>query len=144
MKSTYPAIFMLVFIGVALGFVAIFFDVVLEDDEHVTSYEECVEAGYPVLESFPEQCRDDKGETFVRELSEEEREAMQQQDFYGSSTFATCETNDDCVVSGCNAEICQGADEESFASICAVPDMPLPQDVGYACECLAGGCQWGQ
>ena len=31
----------------------------------VTSFEECVAAGYPVMESYPEQCNAD-GKTFVR------------------------------------------------------------------------------
>jgi hypothetical protein len=36
--------------------------------ERVTSFDECVKAGYPVMESFPEQCRTPDGRTFVREL----------------------------------------------------------------------------
>lgn len=32
----------------------------------ITSFQECVDAGYPVLESFPEQCRTPDGSTFVR------------------------------------------------------------------------------
>ncbi len=36
----------------------------------ITSFEECVSAGYPVLESFPEQCVTPEGETFFRNISE--------------------------------------------------------------------------
>ncbi|UCD20804.1 MAG: hypothetical protein JSW08_03460 [archaeon] len=36
--------------------------------EIVTNFEECVEAGYPVTESHPRQCRTDTGEVFVEEL----------------------------------------------------------------------------
>ncbi|PIR49210.1 hypothetical protein COU80_00475 [Candidatus Peregrinibacteria bacterium CG10_big_fil_rev_8_21_14_0_10_55_24] len=34
----------------------------------VTSFEDCVAAGYPVMESYPEQCRTPDGRTFVREI----------------------------------------------------------------------------
>lgn len=32
----------------------------------ITSFEECAAAGYPIMESFPEQCRTPDGKTFVR------------------------------------------------------------------------------
>lgn len=35
----------------------------------VNSFEECASAGYPVLESFPEQCRTPDGRTFTRGTS---------------------------------------------------------------------------
>ena len=31
----------------------------------VTNYDECVAAGYPVMESYPMQCRTPDGRTFV-------------------------------------------------------------------------------
>ncbi len=31
----------------------------------ITNFAECVAAGYPVMESYPEQCRTDDGQTFV-------------------------------------------------------------------------------
>lgn len=39
----------------------------------ITNYEECVAAGHPVMESYPEQCAVPGGETFTRELTEEEQ-----------------------------------------------------------------------
>jgi hypothetical protein len=38
----------------------------------ITSFEECAAAGYPVMESYPEQCRTPDGRTFTRELREDE------------------------------------------------------------------------
>ena len=38
----------------------------------VTSFEECAAAGYPVMESYPEQCRTPEGQLFVREIPDEE------------------------------------------------------------------------
>jgi hypothetical protein len=34
----------------------------------IESYEECVQAGYPIMESYPEQCATPDGRTFTREL----------------------------------------------------------------------------
>jgi hypothetical protein len=41
--------------------------------EQILTYEDCVAAGYPILETFPEQCKTDTGISFTRELSEEEK-----------------------------------------------------------------------
>lgn len=67
----------LLVVGVA---VLVFF--LLRDSETVerssiTSYEECVAAGNPIMESFPEQCRDDEGNLFVRVLDEKEIQQME-------------------------------------------------------------------
>ncbi len=37
----------------------------------ITSFEECADAGYPIMESYPEQCRTPSGKTFTRQLSVE-------------------------------------------------------------------------
>jgi len=36
--------------------------------EQISSFEECARAGYPVLESYPEQCRTPNGESFTRQI----------------------------------------------------------------------------
>jgi len=36
--------------------------------EQIGSFEECARAGYPVLESYPEQCRTPNGESFTRQI----------------------------------------------------------------------------
>jgi len=38
----------------------------------ITSYEECVEAGYPIMESYPEKCAVPDGDTFTRVLTADE------------------------------------------------------------------------
>jgi len=38
------------------------------DESSITSFEECVAAGNPVKESYPEQCRTKGGKHFVREI----------------------------------------------------------------------------
>lgn len=37
----------------------------------VSSFEECAAAGYPIMESYPEQCRTPDGKTFVRDIGNE-------------------------------------------------------------------------
>ncbi len=34
----------------------------------VNSYTECIAAGYPVLESYPQQCRSEDGQTFTEDI----------------------------------------------------------------------------
>lgn len=37
--------------------------------DQVTSFEECVAAGYPVMESYPERCATPDGQSFTRDVS---------------------------------------------------------------------------
>ena len=37
----------------------------------VTDYDSCVDAGYPVMESYPERCRAKEGDTFTRDIGNE-------------------------------------------------------------------------
>ncbi len=36
--------------------------------EKITSFDECAAAGYPIMESYPEQCRTPDGKVFVAEV----------------------------------------------------------------------------
>jgi hypothetical protein len=40
-------------------------------EEEITSFEECVIAGYTILESYPRQCQTPEGETFIEEIEDE-------------------------------------------------------------------------
>lgn len=40
--------------------------------DKITSFEDCVAAGNPVMESYPEQCRTKDGRLFVRDISGDE------------------------------------------------------------------------
>jgi hypothetical protein len=44
--------------------------------DEINSYQACAEAGYPILESYPEQCQTPDGRTFTRELSEDDYRNM--------------------------------------------------------------------
>src|SRR3989344_8891167 len=43
-----------------------------EKIQNITSFEECAAAGYPVMESYPEQCRTPNGRTFTRSVAMQE------------------------------------------------------------------------
>ncbi|MCA9397288.1 hypothetical protein KC573_00515 [candidate division WWE3 bacterium] len=40
-----------------------------QPDMLIASFEDCVAAGYPILESYPEQCNTPDGRHFVRQIS---------------------------------------------------------------------------
>lgn len=48
-----------------LGIVGLFVTLKPLQSAVVNSFEECVEAGYPVMESYPRQCRTSDGRSFV-------------------------------------------------------------------------------
>lgn len=41
------------------------------DHKEITSFEECVAAGYPVMESYPERCMTEEGKSFTRQIDQE-------------------------------------------------------------------------
>lgn len=41
----------------------------VDEGKTISSFDECVQAGYPVMESFPRQCRTPDGRTFVEQIS---------------------------------------------------------------------------
>jgi len=40
--------------------------------EQINSFEECIQAGYPILESYPEQCRTPDGKSFTRLITNQQ------------------------------------------------------------------------
>lgn len=61
----------------------------------ITSFDECVAAGNPVMESFPEQCRTQDGRLFVNE----------RQSVPGPIT------SNGCAVAGCSGQLCVALEE---------------------------------
>lgn len=41
------------------------------EDKIISNFNECISAGNPVMESYPRQCRDENGRTFVEEIGNE-------------------------------------------------------------------------
>lgn len=44
----------------------------VDEQATISTFEECVEAGNPVMDSYPQQCMDDEGNTFVDEVTPDE------------------------------------------------------------------------
>jgi len=65
-KSIVIGVLGLIVLGLGAG--AWFLSNIPSAYSRITSYEECVAAGYPVLESYPEQCKLPDGRTFVRDI----------------------------------------------------------------------------
>lgn len=138
----------------------------------INSYEECVAAGYPIQESYPEKCAVPGGKTFTRQISSTPIQPGQGNDnegiapgepapgsgaaggielslnetenpeYYGSSTKGSCSQNSECKISGCNSEICGAVSEGEMISICIAPEKQTPAKAGYGCTCSDSQCKW--
>lgn len=63
MKNSKNLLFVLIIVAVVVGIVG--WQKLKPQPPVVTSYEDCAAAGYPIMESYPEQCRTPDGRTFV-------------------------------------------------------------------------------
>jgi hypothetical protein len=61
-------IYLIIFILIILALILIGPKLVFKKPIPVNSFDECVGAGYPVQESYPEQCRVPEGETFIEDI----------------------------------------------------------------------------
>lgn len=69
MKKPYAVTALILFAILIAG--TLFFFLKKEDSvSNIKSFEDCAEAGYPILESYPEQCRTPDGRTFVKLVSQ--------------------------------------------------------------------------
>lgn len=87
----------------------------------ITTFEQCVAAGNPILETFPEQCKTPDGKTFVRAISE------------ACQSDATCESGYFCKYGLCT--------EFSVQTSCDTDNdcMLIDRTKRFAC-CYAGQC----
>ncbi len=75
MKYNKPIVIIVAVALVALLGVAIWSNAFRQEKDSVpivTSFEECVQAGYPVMESYPRQCQTPDGKTFVERINTEQ------------------------------------------------------------------------
>ncbi|MDD5569196.1 MAG: Gmad2 immunoglobulin-like domain-containing protein [Candidatus Pacebacteria bacterium] len=68
MKITNLAIIFLLVIAIALGIFAIIINKEKEQLATVPDFEQCAALGYPVLETYPRQCKTPDGQTFVEDI----------------------------------------------------------------------------
>ena len=91
--------------AIVIGVVAIFmlaFDSIQKKEQlfSITTFEECAAAGYPIMESYPEQCRTPDGRTFVHDISGDDLDHTEGP-MIGNG----------CAVGGCSNQLCVSADE---------------------------------
>ncbi|MBI4664830.1 MAG: eight-cysteine-cluster domain-containing protein [Nitrospinae bacterium] len=65
------------------------------------------------------------------------------EEFCGWSTEGYCESDMDCVVSGCSSEVCQSTRESEYNTICQWRDCYDPEPYQLHCGCVNSACQWG-
>ncbi|MEX0931192.1 MAG: hypothetical protein WDZ88_00415 [Candidatus Paceibacterota bacterium] len=95
-----------------------------KDASSVTSFEECVEAGNPVMESYPRQCRHE-GVTFVEKLTNDDLFPPD------NATAVTCTPEQrDRVCTREYNPVCGLTQVECITEPCD----PVPQTYGNACD----------
>ncbi len=90
----------------------------------ITSFEQCQKAGYPIEESFPEQCRTPQGQVFVADIPTGEQ---------GCQNDLSCGQAKWCDQGVC--EVIEYAYDCQQDSDCQM----INQDNGFGC-CYAGQC----
>lgn len=138
-------------LGAAIGY-SIGLDQGDRGDQNINSFEECADAGYPIMESYPEQCRTPDGRNFVREVNGPTACTMDAKICPDGTAvgrtgpnceFEACPTSSNsgkCYIGGCSSQIC--SDQEGVASTCEYREE-------YACYQSAtcerqsnGQCGW--
>jgi len=64
------------------------------------------------------------------------------ENFCGTSTLATCEEDEDCVIGGCSQAVCQGASEEPAITTCEFRECYNTTKYDAECKCEDKKCQW--
>ena len=99
------------------------------DVSAISTFEECAAAGYPVMESYPEQCATPDGRTFIRDIS----------GVGGGENI----TFNGCAVAGCSGQLCVSAEEagDIFTTCEFRPEYACYREA--SCEPQANGkCGW--
>lgn len=135
-------------IGVAVLLVVVFFVLMFDLGRQsepivvsISNFDECVQAGNPVAESFPRQCRTADGQLFIEPLSNPTATST----IAATTTPATPNTPGPvaagCRPTGCSSQICS---DQDVASTCEYREE-------YACYRTAkcerqtdGKCGWTQ
>ena len=100
----------------------------------ITNFEQCANAGYPVMESYPRQCRTPDGRTFtevVDDVSDTQPD--------GGISF------NGCAVAGCSGQLCVSAEDASEIVTTCEFRAEYACYTEASCEPQANGkCGWTQ
>lgn len=114
------------------------------DDSKINNFLECEKVGYPVMESYPRQCKTAQGDTFTEVIDNDENNLNNsvQDEFCGSSTYETCASDSDCAKGGCSGQICERVSLEGLTTICDYKDCYNSAKYNKLCGCEDFQCQW--
>ena len=85
------------------------------DQQSITSFEECAAAGYPIMESYPRQCRTPEMVNFVEDISPVSSTTTSPTlpaPQASSTSPSTGVVRGDCVLSGCSSQLCVNPGKE--------------------------------
>ena len=98
-----------------------------ETDDIIEDFEDCVEAGFSVMESFPEQCMTDDGQVFTNTEDDDDDNDETYDDRY--------ETDDDFDLDDLLNEYCEMTDEEQRQLLADHPRLaPFDDRLANYCE----------
>lgn len=97
---------LIMFTGVTAGSAAF-----AESDDAIDSFEDCVEAGYPVMESYPEQCMTNDGTVYVNDEDDDETDE-EDYDKYGDDYERDYDKHVDSEMRDKLERYCELSDEE--------------------------------
>ena len=103
------------------------------DQSRIDSFQSCAQAGYPVLESYPRQCRTPDGRNFMEEVPSSLPPP--------SSGVRPAGAYDGCVITGCSAQVC--AEEEVFTTCEFRPEYACYREAVCGRQ-QSGECGWTQ
>ena len=120
----------------------------------INNFDDCARAGYPILESYPRQCKTPDGKTFTEIIPLIEPEPIgpdtevftdptePEEDFCGRSSYGKCLTDLNCITGGCSKEVCQSKDEEPVITTCVFKECYNVEKYSRQCKCVNEQCQW--
>ncbi|MFH0860175.1 MAG: hypothetical protein V1921_03145 [Candidatus Altiarchaeota archaeon] len=79
---------------------AVFIAGCAKNKPEINSFDSCVSAGNPVMESYPRQCSTSDGKTFVEELKEAEKPKIVEKDEHGCMLwvgYSWCDSKQKCL-----------------------------------------------
>lgn len=96
--------FLIIFLIIILAILAFLFLVPRNSEKRInlgeiTNFQECLEAGYPIMESYPRQCAVPGGETYVEEIEDDLLVGGDRDEHgcIGSAGYSWCEPKNKCL-----------------------------------------------
>lgn len=68
--------------------------------------------------------------------------AVPEEKFCGWSSEGPCQSDMDCVTSGCSSEVCQSVKEDVYNTICQSGDCYDSELYNLRCACVNNACKW--